>query len=694
MRGKITPSHLGRQAYVYVRQSTGAQVHLNVESKQRQYALADHAEALGWSADAVEIVDEDQGRSGSSTDGRDGFVRLAHDVAHGKVGAIFAVEASRLARSSQDWQRLLSLCAVAQVAVIDEHTVYDPSHHDDKLLLDLKGAMSEQELHWLSLRLAGGRLNKARRGESYITPPTGYIWGGKGLALDPDEAVRNAVAVIFERFSIEPSARAVQRWALQSGFLMPTRQRGGGPVQWRPLGNARLNDMLHNPAYAGVYVFGRKPVRKVLVDGEIRQVRHWLKEPAEWPVRIDDAHPAYISWETYMSNQDKLRQNVSGTGSQVRGAPREGPALLSGLLLCGRCGRRMTPRYRSIQRGDPWWSYTCWGDSSKGPKTCWSVAGPAIDQAVEELFLSTMVPDELELSLAVECETESQAASLERAWRTRIEQAQYEARLAERRYKAVDPDNRVVARTLEGEWEQRLQDLQAAEQQYAEACRQRLTELTTQDRERIRQLARDLPAVWRSSTTQPAERKAMLRLVIEAIALHPVDVPRRCTKMRVQWHSGVVSELEVVRYRRGESHRHAPEAVQRVRELAAMGLHDDEIAQQLNDEGLRTGTGLMWSDEHVRQLRCRKRIERLAPDRPRMPPLPHQDADGRYSVPGAMARFGVSQGIVYRWIKQGLVKASRADHGTHRDVYWLDIDADTAARLQQRVRGSGKKSKS
>lgn len=691
MRGKITSCHLDRQAYVYVRQSTGAQVHLNVESKQRQYALAEHAEALGWAPGTIEIVDEGQGKSGSSAEGRDGFARLAHDVAHGKVGAIFAVEVSRLARSSQDWQRLLSLCAVAQVAVVDEHTVYDPSHHDDKLLLDLKGAMSEQELHWLSLRLSGGRLNKARRGESYIHPPTGYVWGGKGLALDPDEAVRNAVAVIFERFSVEPSAKAVQRWARRTGFLMPMRPHGGGDVQWGLLGNSRLNYMLHNPVYAGVYVFGRQPQRTALVDGEIRQVRTRLEDPSEWPVRIEDAHPAYISWETYMCNQEKLRQNRARTDGEARGAPREGPALLGGLLICGRCGRRMGPRYETRSRGDARWSYTCWGDRYTGGGTCWSVAGLALDRAVEDLFLKTMVPSELDLSLAVEREAENQAESLARAWCARIEQAQYDARLAERRYKAVDPDNRVVARTLEREWEQRLRDLQTVEQQYAEARRQRLAELTKQDRERIRQLARNLPAVWRSSTTQPAERKAMLRLVIEAIAIQPVDVPKRCTKVRVQWQSGVVNELEVPRPRGGDVRRHAPEAVQRVRELASAGLHDEEIARQLNDEGHRTGTGLQWDYEAVRQLRSRSRIARVAPDRQRMPPLPHRHPDGRYSVPGAAAHFGVSRAIVYRWINKGLVPTTRADYGTHRNAYWLDIDDDTEARLMKQVRRSGKK---
>lgn len=686
MSGRITPMHLEREAHVYIRQSTNAQVHEHVESKQRQYALGKRAADLGWSPVAVQIIDEDQGKSGSTSEGRHGFARLARAVAEGKVGAIFAVEASRLARSSQDWQRLLSLCAVAQVLVIDEQTIYDPSHHDDKLLLDLKGAMSEQELHWLSLRLAGGRLNKARRGESYVTPPAGYVWGGRGLELDPDEAVRSAVRAILERFTIEPSARAVLRWAQQANFLVPIRERGiaqPGEVRWVRLGNVRLNNMLRNPVYAGVYVYGRHPTTKKLVDGEIRKVRTRIAEPKDWPVRIEGAHPAYLTWERFVSNQDKLRRNRSQRADASQGAPREGRALLAGLALCGRCGRRLGVRYYDSSSSR--WQYDCYGDSSHGERLCWSVAGASIDRAVEALFLRTIVPEELELSLAVEREVDGQADSLERAWRTRLDQARYEARRAERRYKAVDPDNRVVARTLETEWEQRLQELEAVEQQYADAKRERRVELGALDRQRIRELARDLPSVWRAMTTGMADKKAMLRLVIEAIALHPVDVPRRSTRLRVQWSSGAVDELEIARPGRGEAHRHDPVVLERIRELAATAAHDEEIARQLNREGLRTGMGLSWTHELVRQTRSTKRIARVAPDRPRMHPLPHRHPDGRrYSVPGAMARFGVSEQVVRRWIQQGLVAATREDFGTHRNVYWFEIDETTAARLTAR----------
>jgi len=690
MTGKITGAHLQRQAYVYVRQSTPGQVHDHVESTQRQYALADRAEALGWPPELVEVIDEDQGLSGSSSDGRQGFLRLAHDVAHGKVGAVLAVEVSRLARSSQDWQRLLSLCAVAQVLVVDENGIHDPSYHDDKLLLDIKGAMSEQELRWLSLRLAGGRLNKARRGKAYVTAPTGYVWGGQGLELDPDEAVRKAVHAVFERFRIEPSARAVLRWTRKTGFLMPTRDRSSGELHWRTLNGPRLYDMLHNPVYAGVYVFGRKPTKQVLVDGEIRTTRVRLEERSEWPVAIDDAHPGYITWETYLANQDKLRTNRTAGSVAARGAAREGRALLAGLLLCGRCGRRMSPHYYSSDHATSRWLYQCEGDDDE--RQCWSLSGVSIDAAVEELFLQTMVPDEIELGLAVQLEAEQQGDSLEQAWRARLEQARYEARLAERRYKAVDPDNRVVARTLEGDWEQRLRDLLSVEQQYEEARLKHKVVLDEQDRRRIRELAHDLPAVWRSPTTSMADRKAMLRIAIEAISLHPVEVPERATRVHVQWRGGATSELVVARPGRG-AHKTSSEAVEAIRELAAAGLRDDEIADELNRRGIRTGFRLEWNEERARIARHRAGIKRLAPDRPRLPPLPPRNAAGRYSVPGAAAYFGVSHGTIYRWIHNGLVEATRADLGPHRNVFWIAIDAQTEERLARKtrsVRGRGR----
>ena len=376
MREKLSASHLSRRAYVYVRQSTAAQVFEHSESTKRQYALVERAVALGWEREAVEIVDEDLGRSAASTEGRSGFGRLVDAVVGGEAGGILAIEVSRLARSSEDWQRLISLCTVAQVAVIDESTIYDPGAPDDKLLLDLKGTMSEAELTWLGLRLTGARRSKARRGELRLPAPTGYVWGENGYELDPDEAVRGAVRLAFERFALESSAWAVVRWAREGGLLFPTRrgQRDGiSEVRWKPLGITRLSDMLHNPVYAGVYVFGRRRERKALLEGQIRRVREASRDPARWPVRIEGAHEGYISWEAFVRNQEKLRQNVRSMGGVTAGAPREGPALLSGLVLCGRCGRRMRTTYRGAGRGS--WRYGCPGDSDHGEPVCWSLPG-------------------------------------------------------------------------------------------------------------------------------------------------------------------------------------------------------------------------------------------------------------------------------------------------------------------------------
>ena len=342
----------------------------------------------------------------------------------------------------------------------------------------------------------------------------------------------------------------------------------------------------------------------------------------------------------------------------------------------------MGPRYAggAPERG---WTYACHGDRDQGQKGCWSAAGARIDQAVEQLFLQAMVPSELELSLAVDQEVAGQAEELARQWRTRREQAVYEARRAEKRYKAVDPDNRVVARTLEHDWEMKLRELEEVERQYAEARRTKRVDLSAEDRARVRELARDLPAVWRSPVTAAADRKAMLRLVIESISLSPMEVPRRATLVKVAWQSGVVSEIEVPRPDRREVLRTPRVAVERLRALAAGGRHDEEIAEILNAEGMRTGRGLPWNTWAVRWTRKRARIGRVAPDRRRRALLPDRYPDGRYSVAGAAKRFGVGLDMVRAWIKRGLVKGERHDFQVHRQVWWLEIAEDTAARLER-----------
>lgn len=682
MSATVTATHLARRAMIYVRQSTTAQMFDHQESTRRQYALAERALALGWPREAIEVIDEDQGHSGATTVGRAGFTRLVKAVAQGAVGAIFALEVSRLARSSEDWRHLLALCAVAQTLVLDEQSVYDPALPDDRLLLDLKGTMSEAELHWLGLRLTGARVAKARRGALRISAPTGYVWTEHGLAFDPDESVQSAMAALFARYAVSPSGWAVVRWARANSFQVPTRHThadGASEVTWKPLGMSRLHEMLASPIYAGAYAYGRRPTASVLLDGQIKRVRAPGRDPSAWRVLLRDAHPGYISWVQFEANQARLRANSVRLGKAGPGAPREGPALLVGLALCGRCGRRMRVAYSSARQ--VYWSYVCVGAQDTGQVNCWAVPGRALDGAVSDLFLETVAPRELDLSLAVQHDADAQAQGLSRSWATRVEQARYEARRAERRYKAVDPDNRVVARTLEREWEQRLADLEEVERAATAAREVRAIDLSVDDRARIRALARDLPAVWNAPTTAPADRKAMLRLVIEAVALTPIEVPRRATTLRVQWRSGVISELEAPRAKRGDPFTTTGTAQARIRALAAEGLHDADIAARLDAEGVRPGRGATWSVWSVRWVRSRANIPRCAPDRPRTRPLPDRYPDGRYSIPGAARRFGVSQDVVRTWLEDGLVQGTFEPYGTFRRVCWLTIDEATARRL-------------
>jgi DNA invertase Pin-like site-specific DNA recombinase/gamma-glutamylcyclotransferase (GGCT)/AIG2-like uncharacterized protein YtfP len=654
----------------------------HAESTRRQYALVERAAALGWPRAAIEVIDEDQGRSGASSEGRTGFARLVDAVAHGRAGAVLAVEVSRLARSSPDWQRMLSLCAVAETVVIDEQVIYDPADRDDKLLLDIKGTMSEAELHWLGLRLTGALRSKARRGELRVPIPTGYVWTECGLSFDPDEAVQRAVRLVFERYATETSVLALVRWANAHGFLIPTRRwysDGSSELEWKQLGAQRVCEMLKNPVYAGVYVYGRRPKRKVLVDGEIRSVRDAGRDPDKWTVRINDAHPAYITWETYVSNQKKLRENQ--LHQSRRGAPHGGPALLNGLLVCGRCGLRMDAHYgRKGSRRDYYAYYRCRGEHGYGEKSCWSVVAEPLDRAVEELFLKSVVPAELELSLAVEHEVMAQSEALDRHWKLRIEQARYEAQRTERRYKAVDPDNRVVARTLERDWEERLQQLEQLERQRDEARRQCVVQLSDEDRAKIRALARDLPKVWQAKTTRQSERKAMLQLVIEAISLAPIDIPKRATRVRVAWKSGAITELSVERPEHGRLTPRA--AAQRVHELCGQKLHDPEIAERLNAEGLRTGAHCEWTANAVARVRSREHLA-CTPVPTARPMLPDRDRRGRFSVVGAARHFGVSLHVIREWIRQGRVKASRESYKSHHDVLWLTIDRSTERRLKE-----------
>jgi DNA invertase Pin-like site-specific DNA recombinase len=678
---KIRPKHLSRRAIIYLRQSTLRQVVENTESTTRQYALAGRAESLGWPKGAIEVIDEDLGQSGSSTEGRAGFRRLAEEVGRGQIGALFALEVSRFARSSADWHHLLDLCGWGDVLIVDEQGIFDPKDPNDRLLLGLKGQMSEAEKYWMRLRMHGAKLSRARRGELRLVPPTGYVWDpvqGR-LALDPDEQVQAAVRLVFDRFRTEGSAHGVQTWFIREGLKFPARPIWATEVQWVNSHPRTVLDMLHSPIYTGAYVYGRRETRTSIVDGNARRTAVMPLPRDQWRVFLPDRHPAYLSWEEYLENQDKLKANrTDATTTAGHRAALIGAALLQGVLLCGRCGARMHVQYAGRNRRVV---YLCRSPEQTGTGTgkCWMVSGAAIDEQVAAAFLAAAHPPELELAFAVTREAERQAGELDQQWKLRLERARYEARHAERRYKAVDPDNRVVARTLEAQWEERLREVEDVEHQYERARTQRKVTLTEDDRIRILELASDLPRVWAAKSTTQQQRKNLLRILVREVTLSPVDLPTRGTRVQVLWESGSVTDHFVERPQFVSGTQHAPGIDDTVRRLVACGKYDDQIAEILNQEGSTIGMGRAWDIHSVRRMRVRLGVARPGATLA-LTSAPDQRPDGLYSIRAVAARFGVSESMVRSWTKSG--RLSVADGGGRGRSAWFNLDDETVARLE------------
>lgn len=687
MINRIPQTYLDRRAMVYLRQSSMRQVHEHRESTARQYALQERAVELGWEVGRIEVIDDDLGQSGMSTDWRTGFQHLAEEVAHGSVGAIFALEVSRLARSSADWHRLLDLCGLADVLIADEQAVYNPRDYNDKLLLGLKGTMSEAEQYWMRLRLQGGKQSKARRGELFLLPPTGYQWdeSTRRLRLDPDEHIQQAVKLVFERFRLDGSAYAVMRYFARHGLTIPVRDASTGEAYSAPPRHALILAMLHNPIYTGAYVFGRREERRALVDGKVHRRRVERLPMEQWKTCIKDIHPRYITWEEFMSNQRKLHENRTAPFHLPAqpGAAREGHALLQGLALCGRCGHRMGVRYHGARRRTYYECRAPMKNSGAGVD-CWSVSGQILDDAVADLFLQAVQPPEVELGLAVARETERQSKELDQQWKLRLDRASYDARLAERRYKAVDPDNRVVARTLEREWNDKQKELEELQRQHAEARHRDLVDLSTDDRRRVLALATDLPRVWRASTTTPAERKNLLRMLVKEVTLSPIDLPMRATRVQVLWQTGTVTELNVARQDKHTAFSTPPAAVETIRALTEAGKSDVDIVTALNSRGLSTGRRQPWSASAIRWTRWRHGIRREVQANER---LPERRQDGLYSVRGVAAHLDVTEHIVRYWVEKGWLKIAE---GGDRQPLWFRLDRATLERLRAaKARGYG-----
>jgi DNA invertase Pin-like site-specific DNA recombinase len=670
MNPKITPHHHSKPAYVYLRQSTPGQVRHHQQSTERQYALREKAQELGWSQAAIRILDGDLGLSGTEMTRREDFKTLVADVSMGQVGAVFALEASRLARSNLDWHRLLQLCALTQTLVIDEDGCYDPADFNDGLLLGLKGTMAQAELHFLRQRLQGGKLNKAQKGELRSPLAVGYYYDEQSRVIkDPDEEVRSAVDLVLALFRETGSACAVVRRFRERGLRFPTRIREGawtGKIVWRELNHRRVLSILTNPCYAGAYVFARYQQRlEISTEGEVRK-HVQVVDPAASKVCLREHHEGYITWDEYMKNRKCLEKNRARCdGMTLGGAPREGLALLQGLLLCGKCGRGLHVYYRSQHALAPLYQCTwLYREGMDGP--CMRFRADLLDAAITEQALQALQPAELELAVAAVHELELRDQAIMRQWQMRLERAEYEAALAERRYQEVDPSNRLVAGTLERRWNDALLQLEDLKKQAAEFQRQEAHVVTAQQKEKILALARDLPRLWHAPSTQAKDRKRMLRLLIKDITIE-ISQPRQLVA-HVRWQGGACTDVRVqLPPHRADSIRYPATVIDRVRHLAQR-LLDLQIAEQLNQEGLVSPLGKPFTVAMIRWIRHRHEIPAAQLKRPE-----------ELTVAQVAALFGVHVNVVYYWIEHRLVQARRLTSGM---PYWITITESDEQKLR------------
>ncbi len=605
---KVTARHLQRCAYVYVRQSTVRQVFENTESTERQYALRQRAVALGWPPDRVIVIDTDLGQSGASAVDRAGFQQLVAEVGLGRAGIVLGLEVSRLARNSTDWHRLLELCALTDTLILDEDGVYDPASFNDRLLLGLKGTMSEAELHVLRARLRGGLLNKARRGELRCRLPVGFVYDGARVVLDPDTQVQDSVRLLFQTFARTGAVHATIKYFRLQGLLFPTRVAAGarkGELVWGPLCLGRAASALHNPWYAGAYAFGRSRWRKQ-PDGRIR---HERLPPSEWHALIRDAHPGYIAWEEHERIAHCLQAAAKSLGCErAQGSPREGPALLQGHAVCGLCGSRMHIHYNTRRGGGLVPNYVCVGRGRLfGDPLCQSILGTAIDLAVGQLLVEAVTPMALELALAVQQEIMARLDEADRLRHRQVERAQYEADRARYRYMQVDPGNRLVADSLEAEWNARLRSLAHTQQEYEH---QRTTDRLTIDadeRQRLLALATDFPTVWSDPRTPPRERKRMLALLIEDVTL----LKQRQVTAAVRFRGGATTTLTLPRPLTAQQMRATHADVRAHIDALLDEYTDAQVAHMLNERGLRTGAGEGFDPASVQWVRFSAKLKSL-----------------------------------------------------------------------------------
>jgi excisionase family DNA binding protein len=637
---KVAGSHLERLAMVYLRQSSPAQVRFNVRSTERQYALAEEAAKLGWEAERIVVIDGDLGISGRDTQAREGYKELVARVCMGDVGAIFGLEISRLARSNADLQRLLEFCGLTDTLVVDTDGIYDLHDFNDRLLLGLKAQMSEAELHIITSRLQGAKRAAAERGELRFPLPVGYVYDEEGqTVMDPDEEVRAAIADLFGAFEKTGSAYGVV--GVFGARRFPKRAYGGawaGELRWGELTHPRVLGVLSNPCYAGTYVFGRYRSRRgVRPDGMITTKIVALPR-AEWPVLIQGHHQGYISWERYLANERRLAANDTRGGQRP---PREGRAICQGIVRCGACGRSMGTLHR--REGS---YYDCTHSRADHINTpgCRSVKAAVVDELIARRLLGALAPEEIALALAAADQVTDRRARSSRAVELRVERARYDAVRAERAFHACEPENRLVARSLEARWETKLRELAEAEAELAEQA----APAPEPSREQIERLARDVPKLWAADSTSEKDRKRLLRALITDVTLTSQPDSREL-RVGIRWRSGASEEHNIQRPKtRAEVTRTPSQAIELTRRLAPKHTNT-QIAEQLNTAGLRTSSGGPFAAEHVQWIRWRHKI-----------PYPTTWAhDGELTTGQTAQRLGVSDNTIYDWISTGKLAARR-----------------------------------
>ncbi len=680
---KVGPGHLALAAIVYVRQSTRGQVLEHTESTRLQYALAERAVALGWARSQVIVIDDDLGVSAAVPDSRKGFARLVTEVTMGRAGIVLGIEMSRLARTGKDWHQLLELCSLSGTLLADPDAVYDPGYYNDRLLLGLKGTMSEAEIFLIRQRMLGAKRAKAERGELILPLPVGYVRRPSGeAALDPDEQAQHVVRLIFGTFARLGTLNAVLRYLVEHEVQLPVRLRTGpakGDLEWRRPTRETLQNMLRNPAYAGYYAYGRRqvdPRRKIPGRPDTGKV---VRPVGEWLVMLPGQLPAYITEAEHRANLARLEANRQT--AQSPGAPRDGEALLSGLLRCGLCGgHRMAVSYHDPSARAAY-GYTCgfypvnYGTGDR----CQHIAGPALDSYIARQVLDAIAPAALEVSMAAAAQAENERAALDKLWRQRVERARYAADRARRQYQLADPENRLVTRQLEAGWEEALAEAGRLEADYQRFTGQKPAVLSAAERDAIQSLAGDLPAVWAAPTTTRADRKELLRILIDDVTV-AVDGDSEIVNVDITWAGGHQTGGKTVRpVARFDQLSYFPALLARIAGLAGEGRSSRQIAQTLNAEGYRPPKRTaVFTGQQVRNIISKHGIRESAKGRPAV--LTDLNP-GEWSVPGLSATLGMPTASIYNWIYRGWITARRAPGGRN----WIILaDQEQMRELRER----------